>query len=265
MSLPTREDKQYDILLLIIDDLVKDDLDACYNQGPFQLAPPKRVAAVRCIQRLITHGQARLVDGTFPEDISSEMMEWYQALSLLFFGDKVMDDRFARDLDWDEDESKVYGWVEVDESKITLRINPYAHTDIFNFIGTFLHEMVHIFIYLTFEIEGPMSALPEDKRDELFNRLNGQSGHGYYFQKLARAVEDAARAVFDTDKIDLGRYASIVFEYQESDKVPSLEYFHELLINPRYENQPGVLTTWWDIKRRDNQRRKRNQEEAQES
>lgn len=153
------------------------------------------------------------------------MMKWVLVRDSWLFGGKIMGLGFTHDAGWEEPDSKsgkesLVGRMAVQGWRTTLRINPYtaAQTNGLDLIGTLLHKMVHIFIEQAAVIEEILLAGDEDDAYiQVFEKLNGMSGHGHYFQKLASAVEDAVHADLESKKIDLGRQKSMMMEYEASE------------------------------------------------
>ncbi|KAK4504354.1 hypothetical protein PRZ48_005270 [Zasmidium cellare] len=233
MSLPTKDDLKLDRILRHLDRLF-----ASYSK-------PHDVRHIdstrRHMQRVDIHkelGELSLVD-------SDDLRSWLRPLDHLFFGGMIFTNRITPGVEWlmgrtGKDYEDILGQVVVESGKITLRLCPRKHANSVQFLGTMLHEMVHVFIRQLAIREGVFYSwtMPSTDCFEVFGKLEGRTGHGYYFQKLARAVEDRARQLFHCDGIELGRMRAIVAEYQETKQIPTGEYFEEILKSPKYPNQP---------------------------
>ncbi|KAK4504350.1 hypothetical protein PRZ48_005266 [Zasmidium cellare] len=106
-------------------------------------------------------------------------------------------------------------WIE--GSRYVLGINVAKHDTPLMLIGTLLHEMSHMLIH-------KLRRQEQIEGRPMLEYLFGATGHGYYWQRLARVVEARAYEIIDR-RIDVGRLEAISHEREASGIVPSQAYY----------------------------------------
>ncbi|KAF2168463.1 hypothetical protein M409DRAFT_21213 [Zasmidium cellare ATCC 36951] len=261
MSLPTSDDIPHDRVGTHIQ-LLMDWLQTPYDKAHFEATLPQWKPALLAVERLRLEMQD-CIDG---ENLAGmpwvEVMQLVQALCTLFFQDKFMQKVDDWDFDWlirarleevqdgeDAEDELLYGWMDMDyiDGITFLRVNARLHENVLDLLGTFLHEMVHIFIYKCFRFEQLNIRTPENADPiRVFHKLDGATGHGYYFQRLTREIEKRCGQVLSLD-IDLGRFDAADYECKDSGIVPDLQYFEELFRDDRPGQELAAKIAWAGI------------------
>ncbi|KAK4504353.1 hypothetical protein PRZ48_005269 [Zasmidium cellare] len=271
MSLPTDEERGNDRVGPHIDKLV-DWLKIPYNSTQFEASNPRWADAIQTVERL----QRQIEDYINREVLSkmswSELVPLVQALCTLCFQDKFMKQVHNWDFGWlvrarpeevqegeDAEYELIFGWMHLNhtDGKTTLRLHSHAqfHPNAIGLLGTMLHEMVHVFIYNCRKVgELDVRTSQNDAAYSVFDKLDGQTGHGYYFLRLAREVETRFNEIFSLKSIDLGRFEAADYECQETGNLSDMAYFTQMF----GDNSPGqefaARIVWAGIKQRHRER-----------
>lgn len=241
MSLPTHQDKQHDCVGLHVEEL-KLWLDAPYRLAAYEAEDPEWGAALRTIERLLQTIDDHISLGTLNSIPDAQAMELVQAFDCTLFDNTILnlvdDIEFAWLTGLDDNEDDEWelqmGWTQAKSTGTLLRIHAFQHHDAVEVFGTFLHEMVHLFLDHCALYEGLEEEGSDEEALRVYRKHDGE-GHAYYFQKLARAVEDRACQVLDLDGIDLSRLTAVHVECRETRAVPSLAFFEQMFGNSKWE------------------------------
>ncbi|KAK4504352.1 hypothetical protein PRZ48_005268 [Zasmidium cellare] len=165
-------------------------------------------------------------DPLSPENVESLAL----ALDYTFLQDNIFDGQFDADFRWDFSSSSGLGesTVSNDQVKTKLCVHALNHATAKDIIGTFLHELVHIFLEMSFKVHGMLDGESEDKAADRTKKALDGNGHAWYFQRLAAIVEKATMKLLGYH-VDIGRLDAIKKESYKQGSVPELAYFEALL------------------------------------
>lgn len=141
--------------------------------------------------------------------------------------------------------SKLRGRTSMVKNLVTIELDPADahHTTFVGIMESFLHELAHA-IAVRYAYACPCRA--QTCRD-VWEKLNGKTGHAYYWQSLSRVLWNLAAEVYGTE-LDLGRVTAFVDDLEASGVVPTSEYVDQLF--PGYL---GFLVRWearhWELGR----------------
>lgn len=241
MSLPTAEEVLHDRVGPHIERLVQ-WLKTPHIQTRIEADDLRWIIARLIVVMELFLMSDRLKNGVLGQVPWSQVKDLLWALIFLFFRDELNKIPGPWDFEWlvRSTESELQagedatweladGYMSIDHETLrtTLRVNS-KFPDANAVLGTFLHELVHIFIYHSMVREGLHTETHENGiAKRVFRKQNGLSGHGYYFQRLARAVEERVREILSVD-IDLGRKQALFEECEATGIVPDLEYLEEM-------------------------------------
>ncbi|KAK4504349.1 hypothetical protein PRZ48_005265 [Zasmidium cellare] len=170
---------------------------------------------------------------------ASDADNFISASSRMLFGDsfRYFVPRVQIGYVWDIHEQKKGVAVWDGTSTQIIWINLAFCEDAVVILSTIWHEMCHVLINALYHYE-------LDAGRKISGRLIGKSGHGYHWQRLAKAVEERARQVYDF-RIDLHRHVGVWVDVRTSGKLPPDAYYQILFEGTLKTGHPR----WWCVKR----------------
>lgn len=173
-----------------------------------------------------------------------EVGKFFLALDKLFMNDEVFQHVFDAVFKWKHLVGSLgRSFVDTEDPRAEILIDSRKHKTAKDVIGTFLHEMVHIFIMQVQKREGILFESTEEMEANPTNeKLRGQ-GHGWYFQRLAAIVEKTTVKILG-EHLNLGGLDAIKYESGKQGVVPDLEYFkalYEIFPLPDQPTPEGAL------------------------
>lgn len=230
MSLPDEQDWEHDHLGEHLDQML-DLIQNSPDRARLEATSPQAKQAIFAVEKYVEKLQKGIEERADQPLSIADVKRLLQALDHLLFNDNIFDE--AADIEID------FAWIaDIQERKLgsakvlstmppVLRVHAVFHKSGWEMIDTFLHEMAHLFLAQCRKAQGLLEAVCDAECARVMMKLFGKTGHAYYWQKLACAIEGRAFEIWRR-RIDLGCITAMGHEWLASGVKPTKAYIDEL-------------------------------------